>query len=65
MSEKVQGMASEPQIKKIKELTASPDFKIPLASFLKSITCGKAQSIDELTSSQAADVIGAFKKLVK
>ena len=65
MSEKIKGMATETQIDKINKLVSSPDFKIPLASFLKNITGGTVSSIDELTSAQANDVIGTFKKLVK
>ncbi len=61
----ISGMITEAQLRKIKEKIESPDFKIPLASFLKSITGGLASSVDELTSAQAKDVLNAFKKLKK
>lgn len=62
---KQQGMATEAQKKKITELVTAPNFTIPLAGFLKNITGNTASSIDELTSAQADDVLGVFKKLVK
>jgi hypothetical protein len=65
MSEQKTGMATEAQLKKIEELTSSPDFGLPVTSFLKNITGGIARSVDELTSAQANDVINVFAKLKK
>lgn len=59
------GMATEAQITKIREFVASDGFNIPLASFLKDITGGRASCIDELTQVQAKDVLGVFGKLIK
>ena len=59
------GMADDQQLDKIRELVSSPDFKLPLSSFLKDITRGEARSIDELTSAQAKEVINVFKKFTK
>ena len=55
-------MATATQLSKINEFVTSPDFKIPLASFLKNITGGTVSSIEELTSAQANDVLGVLRK---
>ena len=62
---KIHGMATDAQKQKITELVTFPGFTLPLASFLKSITGNIACSIEELTSAQANDVLGVFKKLEK
>jgi len=64
MSE-LHGMASEAQLKKIREFTSSPNFKIPIVQFLKSVTGGTVISVDELTHSQAEEVLAVFKKFKK
>jgi len=60
-----EGMATAAQLNRINELTSAPGFTLPLASFLKNITGGTAASLEELTYSQANDVIGIFAKFKK
>lgn len=59
----MQGMATESQLTKIKELVSSPNFKVPLASFLKNIA--GVTSIDELTGAQAKDILCVLTKKLK
>jgi hypothetical protein len=61
----VRGMATESQLTKIKGLVTSPEFRLPLASLLKSITGGTVSSLDELTGAQAKDVLSVLTKKLK